>query len=489
MSFLACNLSQEVNGVSWLHGEVSKEILGGMWPGYFKDELHIGYVTNGVHFPTWCAANLRRLYARFFGDGFLEKDYKISAWQKVHNISNRELWDARLVLKNKLIDHIKKRVSDPKQFRFDSPRQMIRIQEALKPDVLTIGFARRFATYKRAHLLFTNLDRLNNIVNNPTCPVQFIFAGKAHPNDKPGQDLIKRIVEVAAMPQFTGKIIFLQNYDMELARRMVQGVDVWLNTPTRPLEASGTSGEKAVMNGVMQFSVLDGWWVEGYRKGGGWMLPMERTFDDQGFQDEMDAELIYNTIEEEIVPKYYRRDEENIPNDWIESVKICVADIAANFTTNRMLTDYEERFYHKLYDRNQQMVAHDYTQAREIAAWKRRVSSRWDKVHVISVKRLDMGKEAILIGHSYDIEVIVDIDGLAPEDIGVEMILSDQIIDGNVRVVAKRELNFVREEGTQAYYSIQSTPEATGSFDMAIRVFPKNAKLPHRMDFALVKWG
>ena len=489
MSFLACNLSQEVNGVSWLHGEVSTEILGGMWPGYFKDELHIGYVTNGVHFPTWCAANLRRLYARFFGDGFLEKDYKISAWQKVHNISNRELWDARLVLKNKLIDHIKKRVSDPKQFRFDSPRQMIRIQEALKPDVLTIGFARRFATYKRAHLLFTNLDRLNNIVNNPTCPVQFIFAGKAHPNDKPGQDLIKRIVEVAAMPQFTGKIIFLQNYDMELARRMVQGVDVWLNTPTRPLEASGTSGEKAVMNGVMQFSVLDGWWVEGYRKGGGWMLPMERTFDDQGFQDEMDAELIYNTIEEEIVPKYYRRDEENIPNDWIESVKICVADIAANFTTNRMLTDYEERFYHKLYDRNQQMVAHDYTQAREIAAWKRRVSSRWDKVHVISVKRLDMGKEAILIGHSYDIEVIVDIDGLAPEDIGVEMILSDQIIDGNVRVVAKRELNFVREEGTQAYYSIQSTPEATGSFDMAIRVFPKNAKLPHRMDFALVKWG
>ena len=489
MSFLACNLSQEVNGVSWLHGEVSKEILGGMWPGYFKDELHIGYVTNGVHFPTWCAANLRRLYARFFGDGFLEKDYKISAWQKVHNISNRELWDARLVLKNKLIDHIKKRVSDPKQFRFDSPRQMIRIQEALKPDVLTIGFARRFATYKRAHLLFTNLDRLNNIVNNPTCPVQFIFAGKAHPNDKPGQDLIKRIVEVAAMPQFTGKIIFLQNYDMELARRMVQGVDVWLNTPTRPLEASGTSGEKAVMNGVMQFSVLDGWWVEGYRKGGGWMLPMERTFDDQGFQDEMDAELIYNTIEEEIVPKYYRRDEENIPNDWVESVKICVADIAANFTTNRMLTDYEERFYHKLYDRNQQMVAHDYMQAREIAAWKRRVSSRWDKVHVISVKRLDMGKEAILIGHSYDIEVIVDIDGLAPEDIGVEMILSDQIIDGNVRVVAKRELNFVREEGTQAYYSIQSTPEATGSFDMAIRVFPKNAKLPHRMDFALVKWG
>ena len=490
MSFLACNLSQEVNGVSWLHGEVSKEILGGMWPGYFKDELHIGYVTNGVHFPTWCAANLRRLYARFFGDGFLEKDYKISAWQKVHNISNRELWDARLVLKNKLIDHIKKRVSDPKQFRFDSPRQMIRIQEALKSDVLTIGFARRFATYKRAHLLFTNLDRLNNIVNNPTCPVQFIFAGKAHPNDKPGQDLIKRIVEVAAMPQFTGKIIFLQNYDMELARRMVQGVDVWLNTPTRPLEASGTSGEKAVMNGVMQFSVLDGWWVEGYRKGGGWMLPMERTFDDQGFQDEMDAELIYNTIEEEIAPLYYRRDENNVPHDWIESIKVCVADIAANFTTNRMLNDYEERFYRKLHERHERMVAEDFRMAREIAAWKRRVSSAWDKVHVVNTEQFNMDKEAILIGHGYDVEVVVDIDGLRPEDIGVEMILADQITDNkNVRVIAKRELTFVRQDGSRAFYSVRSTPESTGSFDMAIRVFPKNDKLPHRMDFALVKWA
>ncbi|MDD3107978.1 MAG: alpha-glucan family phosphorylase [Alistipes sp.] len=489
MSFLACNLSQEVNGVSWLHGEVSKEILGGMWPGYFKDELHIGYVTNGVHFPTWCAANLRRLYAKYFGEGFLNKEYKISAWQKVHDISNRELWDARLVLKNKLINHIKTRVSDPKQFRFDSPRQMIQIQESLRPDVLTIGFARRFATYKRAHLLFTNLDRLNSIVNNPKCPVQFIFAGKAHPNDKPGQDLIKRIVEVAAMPQFTGKIIFLQNYDMELARRMVQGVDVWLNTPTRPLEASGTSGEKAVMNGVMQFSVLDGWWVEGYKPGGGWKLPMERTFEDQGFQNEMDAELIYNTIEEEIVPKYYKRDEENIPNEWVESVKICIADIASNFTTNRMLTDYEERFYHKLAQRNRRLCAEDFREAREIAAWKRRVSNHWDKVHVDSIKKLDLGKGAILIGHQYKVEIVLDIDGLSPEDIGVEMILSDQIIDGQVHVVAKRELEVASHEGSLVHYTTNSIPEMTGSFDLAVRIFPKNAKLPHRMDFALVKWA
>ena len=273
MSVLACNLSQEVNGVSWLHGEVSKDILGNMWPGYFKNELHIGYVTNGVHFPTWCASNLRRLYMRYFPEGFSGHDYDIPAWQKVHDIPAAELWQERIFLKRKLVDHIRKRYSDPAQVRIDSPRQMVQIVEGIKPDVLTIGFARRFATYKRAYLLFTNLDRLSAIVNNKERPVQFIFAGKAHPNDKPGQDLIKRIVEVAAMPQFVGKILFLQNYDMELARKMVQGVDVWLNTPTRPLEASGTSGEKCVMNGVLQFSVLDGWWVEGYKEGAGWALP------------------------------------------------------------------------------------------------------------------------------------------------------------------------------------------------------------------------
>lgn len=278
MSVLACNLSQEVNGVSWLHGEVSKEILGNLWPGYFKNELHIGYVTNGVHFPTWTATRLRRLYARYFPEGFEGHEYRISEWKKVYDIPDEDLWRERLVLKEKLVRMIRRRYCDPSHVRMDSPHQVMQVLEGIKPDVLKIGFARRFATYKRALLLFTDLDRLAAIVNNKERPVQFIFAGKAHPNDKPGQDLIKRIIEVAAMPQFSGKIIFLQNYDMELARRLVQGVDVWLNTPTRPLEASGTSGEKCVMNGVLQFSVLDGWWVEGYKEGAGWHCRWRRSF-------------------------------------------------------------------------------------------------------------------------------------------------------------------------------------------------------------------
>ena len=490
MSVLACNLSQEVNGVSWLHGEVSKDILGNIWPGYFKNELHIGYVTNGVHFPTWVATKLRRLYERYFADGFSGHLYDIPAWQKVHDIPDAELWEERMRLKVRLIDHIRKRYSDPKQVRLDSPRQMLQIIEGIKPEVLTIGFARRFATYKRAYLLFTNLDRLAAIVNNKERPVQFIFAGKAHPNDKPGQDLIKRIVEVSAMPQFVGKIIFLQNYDMELARRMVQGVDVWLNTPTRPLEASGTSGEKCVMNGVLQFSVLDGWWVEGYKQGAGWMLPMERTFADQHYQDELDAEMIYNTIEEEIAPKYYKRDEQGIPHEWVRSVKECVADIASNFTTNRMLTDYEERFYDKLAARKHRMIEGGYKMAREIAAWKRKVSAAWDRVRVTDVQRVMMGKEAVCVGETYHFEVTVDIANLRPEDIGVEMVIARQIVGGeSVNVSRTIALDRTRVDGSRVTYALDYTPDEAGTFDTALRIFPTNPNLPHRMDFALVKWA
>ncbi|MBR5196587.1 MAG: alpha-glucan family phosphorylase [Alistipes sp.] len=490
MSVLACNLSQEVNGVSWLHGEVSKDILGNMWPGYFKNELHIGYVTNGVHFPTWVASNLRRLYSRHFATGFEGHTYNIPEWQGVHKIDDKELWQERMFLKERLIKTIRKRYSDPTQVRLQSPRQMVQVVESIKPDVLTIGFARRFATYKRAYLLFTNLERLSALVNNKERPVQFIFAGKAHPNDKPGQDLIKRIVEVSAMPEFVGKIVFLQNYDMELARRMVQGVDVWLNTPTRPLEASGTSGEKCVMNGVMQFSVLDGWWVEGYKEGAGWMLPMERTYADQRFQDELDAEMIYNTIEEQIVPLYYDRSEDGVPHRWVNSVKKCVADIASNFTTNRMLIDYEERFYNKLAERKGLMLENNYLMARQIAAWKRKVSAAWDNVAIVDVKRAEIESEAMYVGKKYHFEVTLNLAGLSKEDLGAELVVATQIEAGQAaNVVETRRLEVIASDEQTVTLALDYAPEHTGMFDVALRIFPSNDKLEHRMDFALVKWA
>ena len=490
MSVLACNLSQEVNGVSWLHGEVSKDILGNMWPGYFKNELHIGYVTNGVHFPTWVASNLRKLYAKYFGKAFEGHTYNIPEWQNVHKIDDKELWSERMFLKERLIKTIRKRFSDPTQVRLQSPRQMVQVTESIKPEVLTIGFARRFATYKRAHLLFTNLERLSALVNNKERPVQFIFAGKAHPNDKPGQDLIKRIVEVSAMPEFVGKIVFLQNYDMELARRMVQGVDVWLNTPTRPLEASGTSGEKCVMNGVMQFSVLDGWWVEGYKEGAGWMLPMERTYADQRFQDELDAEMIYNTIEEQIVPLYYDRSDDGVPHRWVNSVKKCVADIASNFTTNRMLIDYEERFYNKLAARKALMLDKNYLMARQIAAWKRKVSAAWDNLTILDVKRAEIESEAMYVGKKYRFEVTLNLAGLSKEDIGAELVVATQIEAGQAaNVVETRRLEVVAADQETVTLALDYAPEHTGMYDVALRIFPSNDKLEHRMDFALVKWA
>ncbi len=494
MSVLACNLSQEVNGVSWLHGQVSKKILDHMWQGYMPNELHIGYVTNGVHFPTWTADRLKDMYYTAFGDDFKNGDYSKTNWDRVWDIPDDRMWDARLYLKNRLLKLIHRRLTDPTEFRFDSPRQLIQIQESLKPDTLTIGFARRFATYKRAHLLFTNLERLDALVNNPKRPVQFVFAGKAHPADSAGQDLIKRIVEVSKLPQFTGKIIFLQNYDMELARRIVQGVDVWLNTPTRPLEASGTSGQKCVMNGVLQFSVLDGWWVEGYRPDAGWMLPMERTFEDQKFQDELDAEMIYTTIEDQIVPTYYDRNDEGFSAKWIQMIKHCVADVASNFTTNRMMQDYQDRFYQKLYNRNRMIIQNDFDMARNIAAWKRRVARLWDGVKVLDTHQFNPSREAIVAGNRYKLQVDIELGGLKPQEIGVELIVANTGVgksgdDIQHSVCHNSQFIFDRMQGDIAHYTLETEPELTGAFDVAVRVYPKNPLLPHRQDFALVSWA
>lgn len=489
MSYLACNLSQETNGVSWLHGEITKDIFGGLWPGYLKSELHIGYVTNGVHLPTWAAYNIRNVYNQYFGKAFAEGKDDHECWKEIHKVSDDEIWALRIFLKNKLVNYIKDRVSSILQTGIQSPRQIIRVKESFKADVLTIGFARRFATYKRAYLLFSDLDRLNKIVNNPQRPVQLLFAGKAHPADQPGQDIIKQILEVAAMPRFAGKILFLQNYDMELARRMVQGVDVWLNTPVRTKEASGTSGEKAVMNGVLHFSILDGWWVEGYRKGGGWMLPMERTFDEQGYQDDMDAEMIYDILEEEIVPLYYGRNNAGIPEGWIQSVKTSIAEIASNFTTTRMVERYKNKFYTKLAERNASLVDQNYALAREISAWKTKVSGLWDKVSIVDVKQYDMSHEAVLMGEKSHIEVSVYMNGLSSDDLGMEMIVADRISEKDIKLVATIELPLLRAEGNIAKFAADTAIKQTGTFDIAIRLYPKNPNLPHRMDFGLVKWA
>ena len=394
----------------------------------------------------------------------------------------------RTKLRKQLIDYIKNKILvDPVKVPYFTPRQVIKIQETLRDDVLTIGFARRFATYKRAHLLFRNLDRLDEIVNNPTHPVQFIFAGKAHPADKAGQDLIKRIVEVSKLPQFIGKIVFLPNYDMDLAKRLVRGVDVWMNTPTRPLEASGTSGEKAAMNGVMHFSVLDGWWVEGYRADAGWMLPAKRTFENQGLQDELDSEMIYNIIDDDIAPLFYEKDQSGLSPQWICMIKNTIAKVASNFTTNRMLEDYERQYYIPMSERYHKMIANNYEMATKITEWKRKVSREWDNIELVGLTLPNRSKQVIALGKSYSGEVKLELGELNMHEVGVEMVVAEQE-HGRQVIRARRDFTPVEQEGSVALYRIEVTADSPGLLMLAIRIYPKNGLLPHRQDFALVKW-
>ena len=489
MSTLAANISQEVNGVSWLHGKVSQDIFAPMYPGYLPEELHVSYVTNGVHYPTWTAAEWKNIHARVFGEEFKTHHYDKTCFEGIYKVSDSEIWSVRTALRKKLIAEIKERLSDPAATNHYSPRQIVTIKETLRDDVLTIGFARRFATYKRAHLLFRDLDRLAEIVNNPERPVQFLFAGKAHPADKAGQDLIKMIVDISKQDRFIGKIVFVPNYDITLAKYLVQGVDIWMNNPTRPLEASGTSGEKAAMNGVMHFSVLDGWWVEGYKPGAGWALPMERTYDDQNYQDELDAATIYTIIENDIAPTFYNADNgKGYSASWIEYVKNTVAQVACNFTTNRMLTDYVNQYYDPQSERYEKVVADDYKMARDIAAWKKRMRRDWSQVEVISVTKPDSAAGNVSTGHEYKLGAVLSIGDLDPQEIGVEFIFATQDAKNKFHIISKYECTPVESNDGVVKYETVVLPETTGVYQLAARIFAKNPLLPHRQDFELVRW-
>ena len=488
MSSLAANMSQNVNGVSMLHGKVSQEIFADMYPGYLPEELYISYVTNGVHYPTWASRDWKKVHAKVFGDQFATHHYDKSCFEGIYSVSDEEVWETRKQMKSELTKAIKERFSDPQLCAHYTPKQIVTIKERLSDDALTIGFARRFATYKRATLLFSDLDRLAEIVNNPKRPVQFIFAGKAHPADGAGQDLIKQIIEISKQDRFLGRIIFVPGYDITLAKRMVQGVDVWLNNPTRPLEASGTSGEKAAMNGVMHFSVLDGWWVEGYKPGAGWALPLEKTYDDPNYQNELDSATIYSTIENEIAPDYYAVDEKTgLSPKWIGYIKNTIAKVACEFTTNRMLTDYCNQYYIPQCERYAKLSADNEKVAREIAQWKHLVLDEWNNIRIVSYTQPD-ASYSLSADNTLKSEVVLDLGRLKPEDIGVEMLFTVSDEKGKLHLQAVNEFKLVSYENGKATYQVEVLPERTGMYQVGTRIYPKNPLLPHRQDFPLVKW-
>ena len=486
MSILGCKMAQEVNGVSKIHGRVSREMFADLYDGHFTNELHIGYVTNGVHYPTWAHKKWQQFHSKILGNDFLANQSNPDIWKKIINADNADLWNIKNELRVELLDEVKQLLEVQMMKRNESPELIVKTIKSIKNDTLTIGFARRFATYKRAHLLFTNEERLSQIVNHPERPVQFLFAGKAHPKDKAGQDLIKKIIEFSRKPLFIGKIIFLENYDMILAKKLISGCDVWLNTPTRPLEASGTSGEKAIMNGVLNFSVLDGWWAEGYVHDGGWAMSEDITYQDHYLQDQMDASVLYNTIEESITNAFYQKNEKDIPEVWTNMMKTNFAQIAPHFTMQRQLEDYYSKFYQKL-ERRTLMLTQNYEKnLYELLLWKEKVLANWEGIEVLNLN-LDGSDKTYYLGEKVILSVDLRMGTLNPEDLKIEICFI-QSENGNRELFFKEAFCFINQENGITHYECELEPNYSGSWKCGVRIQPSHPLLPHDMDFGLVKW-
>ena len=510
MSTFLCKTCQEVNGVSWLHGRVSQQMFRGIWPGYLPsperldhaerthdeweeiynpnpEASHVGYVTNGVHLPTWCAKEWQAVYKKYLGAEYYHDQSNEKIWETILQVPAEVIWNTRVQLKNKLIDYIRRRFRENWLKNQGDPSMVVSLLDKINPNALLIGFARRFATYKRAHLLFSDLDRLSKIVNNPKYPVQFLFAGKAHPADGAGQGLIKKIYDISQRPEFMGKILFLDNYDMQLARRLVSGVDIWMNTPTRPLEASGTSGEKALMNGVVNLSVLDGWWYEGYREGAGWALTDRRTYENQDHQDKLDASTIYSMLEQEIIPLYYARNRQGFSENWVRTVKNSIARIAPHYTMKRQLDDYYTRFYNPLAARFHAISADNNRIARDIAAWKESVAERWDSIKVVSSTRSENLQSASLIsGKEFTVRHVVDEQGL-DDAVGIDLVVMTGT-DGNEHVSEVLPMKLVSREGNLHTFELTASIDLAGSYKVAYRLYPKHPQLANRQDMCYVRW-
>lgn len=486
MSVFALNTCQEANGVSWLHGEVSKKMFAGIWKGYNWQESHVGYVTNGVHMPTWAASEWKEFYWQKLGPAVFEHADDPENWKGIFKVKDEEIWNMRCTMKNKFINFVKRDFKQKWLANQGDPSAVMKIVDKINPNALIIGFARRFATYKRAHLLFSDLERLSKIVNNENFPVQFVFSGKAHPADGAGQGLIKRIMEISRMPEFLGKIIFLEDYNMIVAKRLVTGVDIWLNTPTRPLEASGTSGEKAEMNGVLNFSVLDGWWYEGYRfnEKAGWALTDKRTYTDQAQQDKLDAATIYSMLENEIIPLYFAKNSKGYSPEWVQYIKRSIGDIAPHFTMKRMIEDYIHRFYDKEAARSKKLQANDCALAKEIVAWKEKVAAAWDGIKVFDIQASDITNSTT--GNDFATRAIIDTNGLG-KDLGLEMVVYKKE-DGEEKFWYTKPFDVVKEEGNVLTYQLNMKLKDAGVFRYGYRLYPKNPNLPHRMDFAYTRW-
>jgi starch phosphorylase len=490
MTVLAIHTSNTSNGVSKLHGEVSRKMWKRLWPGLPESEVPIGAITNGVHAPTWVSPEMGHLFDRYLGHEWVEKPLNLEVWKRVDGIPDAEIWRNHERCREKLVVMARHRLKAQLKKRGAPPSQIEAAEEVLDPDALTIGFARRFATYKRGTLIFRNAERLAAILNDPKRPVQLIFSGKAHPKDFPGKEFIAQVVQLARRPEFNRRIVFIEDYEMNVARTMVQGVDVWLNNPRRPLEASGTSGMKVCCNGGLNLSVLDGWWVEGYLGDNGFAIGAGEDYHDQlkEYQDDVESRAIYELIEQEIVPSFYTRGNDGLPRSWIRRMKRSISTNVSVFNTSRMVQEYTEWAYLPAYHRHVKLVANALKGAKELAQWRSRLLHHWGEVKVLGIESTAI--DPLKVGQEFPVSVQVALGALSPQDVEVQ--LCHGLIDSMGEIAEPKSTTLStngKQDGNHWTYQGKITCASTGQFGFSVRVLPKHESLNHSFEPGLVTWG
>lgn len=489
MTVLALTLAGRKNGVSKLHGAVSRKIFGDVWDGVPEHDVPIAHVTNGIHTLTWLSPKIKDLYDKYLKPDWKKEIYSSSTFEGVDNIPDEELWATHMELKVKMINFVRDRLKIQKLNNGELMETVRQVDDFLDPNALTIGFARRFATYKRANLIFRNLARIQKILNSPNKPVQIIFAGKAHPADGPAHDIIKNINDIAKQEGFYGKVILLENYNMTVARNLVQGVDIWMNNPRRPLEASGTSGQKVCINGIINFSILDGWWCEGYNGENGWVIGDETEFDNENSQDNIDSESIYDTLEENIIPLFYNVDERGIPTEWVKIMKNSIKTLAWNYSTDRMVQEYTEKMYVPAMDGSDKLTKDNFSIARSLSAFEDHMKGNWPHVQVYAEKSSnDLKDFKSSSGQDIHLTATVQLAGIDPSNVSVEVYYG--ILDNcSVTNTKGVEMHCVEKVGEHLYkYSLELNIDDGGEYAYSFRVVPKHPDLIDPFDLGLIRW-
>mgnify|MGYP002592382348 FL=1 len=489
MGILALKVAGKKNGVSKLHGAVSRELFADVWPEIAANESPIGYVTNGIHTCSWLSPNLKQLYNKYLIPYWQDKIQYDYVWEKIKNIPDEKLWEAHQARKEKLLNIVKNNVTERLRRSGYNYEDINSITSKLNPNALTIGFARRFATYKRATLIFKDLERITQILNNSDRPVQLIFAGKAHPADKQGQDLIKFIHDVSMMPQFKGKIFLLENYNIAMSRYLISGVDVWLNNPRRPMEASGTSGQKASVNGVINFSVLDGWWAEGYNQKNGWRIGFNSDYESYEVQDVTDSQNIYETLEQKIIPAYYNKEKNGISKEWLDYMKESIISTGGKYSTSRMLSDYTSQFYIPLCNLHNKYYK-DLSDVTRFNAWKNDMYRNWKDIK-ITQKEDNLNNIAIDAGKCITVRCQVELPNINPEHISVECyygkILENGVVE-DISIIPMQQIKTKAENSKNYEYETKIELKTGGNYGYTFRVMPKHEMLLESANMDLVKW-